>query len=214
MYRVYSKEIISKEIFNVNLDSSELEIVMGGNVFLDHPELNPEDYIVVQQERAFDYPTYRKDKNIIEEMTLFERYKNGLYELGEHQVEYEGDIITLEPGQFIDPQGKLQTVEKIEGTRVEWNWELNKWEDVATNLEVVQKQYSEYEGMDTPSVVKEMELQDPALAEEFVNMLIELRGLIYTLSASETQAVGYTAIHIPTPSKALKNFKNRFNLTK
>ena len=58
MYRVYSKEVISKEIFNVNLDSSELEIVMNGNVFLDHPELNPEDYIVVQQERAFDYPTY------------------------------------------------------------------------------------------------------------------------------------------------------------
>ena len=187
---------------------------MGGNVFLDHPDLNKDDYVVVEQEYAFKYPTYRADKNIIEEMTLYEAYKNGLYELQPHQVEYEGDIITLEPGQFINPQGKLETVPKIEGTRVEWNWETNQWEDVATNLEVVQKQYSEYEGMDTPSVVKEMELQDPALAEEFVNMLIELRGLIYTLSASETQAVGYTAIHIPTPSKALKNFKNRFNLTK
>lgn len=214
MFRIYTKEKISKEIFNVNLDSNELQIVMGGNVFLDHPDLNKDDYIVVEQEYAFKYPTYRADKNIIEEMTLYEAYKNGLYELQPHQVEYEGDIITLEPGQFINPQGKLETVPKIEGTRVEWNWETNQWEDVATNLEVVQKQYSEYEGMDTPSVVKEMELQDPALAEEFVNMLIELRGLIYTLSASETQAVGYTAIHIPTPSKALKNFKNRFNLTK
>ena len=214
MYRVYTKEKISKEIFNVNLDKSELQLVMGGNIFLDHPDLNKDDYVVVEQEYAFKYPTYRADKNIIEEMTLYEAYKNGLYELQPHQVEYEGDIITLEPGQFINPQGKLETVPKIEGTRVEWNWETNQWEDVATNLEVVQKQYSEYEGMDTPSVVKEMELQDPALAEEFVNMLIELRGLIYTLSASETQAVGYTAIHIPTPSKALKNFKNRFNLTK
>ncbi len=214
MFRIYTKEKISKEIFNVNLDSNELQIVMGGNVFLDHPDLNKDDYVVVEQEYAFKYPTYRADKNIIEEMTLYEAYKNGLYELQPHQVEYEGDIITLEPGQFINPQGKLETVPKIEGTRVEWNWETNQWEDVATNLEVVQKQYSEYEGMDTPSVVKEMELQDPALAEEFVNMLIELRGLIYTLSASETQAVGYTAIHIPTPSKALKNFKNRFNLTK
>lgn len=214
MYRVYSKEVISKEIFNVNLNSEDLNVVMGGNVFLDHPELNPYDYIIVEQEKPFDYPTYNKEKNLIEEMTLFERYKNGLYELGEHQVEYEGDIITLEPGQFINPQGKLQTVEKIEGTRVEWNWELNKWEDVATNLEVVQKQYSEYEGMDTPSVIREMELQDLALAEEFVNMLIELRKLIYTLSASETQSVGYATINIPTPSKALKNFKNRFNLTK
>lgn len=214
MYRIYSKEIIAKEIFNVNLSSEELKCVMGGDVFLDHPELNPEDYIIVQENNAFSYPTYDKAEDTIREMTLIERYKNGLYELGEHQVEYEGDIITLEPGQFIDPQGKLQTVEKIEGTRVEWNWDTNEWEDVATNLEVVQKQYEEYEGMDTPSVVKEMELQDPALAEEFVNMLIELRGLIYTLSASEAQSVGYTAIHIPTPSKALKNFKNRFNLTK
>ena len=52
MYRVYTKEKISKEVFNVNLDASELQTVMGGNVFLDHPELNPDDYIVVQQRRS------------------------------------------------------------------------------------------------------------------------------------------------------------------
>ena len=75
----------------------------------------------------------------------------------------------------------------------------------------MQSQYNEYEGMDTPSVIKEMEMQDPALATELINMLIELRGLIYTLSAQESQPVGYAMIHIPIPSEALKKFKNKFN---
>ena len=54
-------------------------------------------------------------------------------------------------------------------------------------------------------------MQDPALATELINMLIELRGLIYTLSAQESQPVGYAMIHIPIPSEALKKFKNKFN---
>ena len=211
MYRVYSKEIISKEIFNYNIDSTELETIMGGNIFLDHPELNQEDYIVVQQEHAFEYPTYRVERNVIEEMTLIERYKNGLYELLPHQVEYKGDIITLQQGQYISPEGELITVPKIEGVRIEWNWDTNEWEDVATVLETVQFQYKEYEGMDTPSTVEEMKQEDPVMADEFIKMLIELRGLIYTLNAQDMQPVGYSSIHIPVPSEKLKQFKNRFN---
>lgn len=83
-------------------------------------------------------------------------------------------------------------------------------EHIPTEYEIIKMQYSEYKGMDTPSTIEEMKLQDPALATEYLNMMIELRGLIYTLSASETQQVGYTAIQLPTPSKALKEFKNRF----
>ena len=47
MFRVYTKEKISKEVFNINLDASELQTVMGGNVFLDHPELNPQDLSLI-----------------------------------------------------------------------------------------------------------------------------------------------------------------------
>ena len=120
----------------------------------------------------------------------------------------------LEAGQYIDEKGVLQTVPKIEGVKVEWNWETHEWEEKATNLEIVQAQYKDYEGMDTPSTLEEMKQQDPALATEYLNMMIELRGLIYTLSASETQAVGYAILPIPQPSEKLKEFKNRFKLTK
>ena len=48
MFRVYSKEQKSKEIFNVNLTAAEVKIVMENNLFLDHPELNKEDYIIVE----------------------------------------------------------------------------------------------------------------------------------------------------------------------
>ena len=74
--------------------------------------------------------------------------------------------------------------------------------------------------MDTPSTLEEMKQQDPAMAEEYIGMMIELRGLIYTLSAgvqpqaAEDKAVGFAALPIPQPSKALKEFKNKFKLTK
>ena len=220
MYRIYTKEKISKEVFNVNLDSSELQTVMGGNVFLDHSELNPDDYIVVTQEQPFEHPIYHAKTNTIEEMTKYEKYQNGLYELQFNEVIYKDDVLTLEAGQYVDESGVLQTVPKIEGTRVEWNWKTHEWEEKATNLEIVQAQYSEYEGMDTPSTLEEMKQQDPAMAEEYIGMMIELRGLIYTLSAgvqpqaAEDKAVGFAALPIPQPTKALKEFKNKFKLTK
>lgn len=87
-------------------------------------------------------------------------------------------------------------------------------ERIPTELEIVQAQYKEYEGMDTPSTIEEMKQVDPAMATEYLNMMIELRNLIYTLSAQEKQSVGYTSIHIPVPSKNLEAFKNKFKLTK
>lgn len=152
-------------------------------------------------------------EGIIREMTKYEKYKKGLYELLENEVEYKGDILILEPGQYLE-NGEIKSKDKIEGTRVEWNWTTHEWEEKATNLEIVQAQYKDYEGMDTPSTIEEMKQQDPAIVEEYLNMMIEMRGLIYTLSASEQQPVGYTAIQIPTPSESLKNFKNKFNLVR
>ena len=210
MFRIFNKDVISKELFTVNLSQQEVDVVLEGDLFKDHPELSPKACIVVEQDYPFSFPTFDRELNTIREMSLYERYKNNLYELQFNEVEYKNDILTLEAGQYVNEAGELVTVPKIEGTRVEWNWETHEWEEKATNLEVVQSQYSEYEGMDTPSTLEEMKQQDPALATEYLNMMIELRGLIYTLSASEAQAVGYAAIQLPTPSKALKEFKDRF----
>lgn len=212
MFRIHTKEKISKEIFTVNLTQEEVNLVLEGNIFKDHPELNPQDYIVIEQDYPFDYPTFKD--NTIKEMTIYERYQNGLYALSEREKEYQGDIITLSEGQYIDEKGVLQTVPKIEGVKVEWNWETHEWEEKATNLEIVQAQYKDYEGMDTPSTVEEMRQQDPAMATEFIAMMIELRELMYTLSISDTQAAGYTAIQIHSPSVPLRKFKEKFNLIK
>lgn len=163
---------------------------------------------MIASELKYEYPCMDPSGEL-REKTKYEKYKDGEYELQQNEVEYQGDILVLEAGQYVDESDVLQTIPKPEGTRIEWNWKTHEWEEKATNLEIVQAQYKEYESMDTPSVVEEMKQQDPSLAAELINMLIELRGLIYTLSASEIQVVGYAAIHIPQPSEKLKMFKNK-----
>ena len=160
-------------------------------------------------QEKYEHPIVDQETNSLREMSKYEKFKAGLYELAYNEVEYKNDILVLEAGQYIK-DNELVTIPKLEGVRVEWDWNTHTWEDKASNLEIVQSQYSEYEGMDTPSTLEEMKQQDPALATEYLNMMIELRGLIYTLSASEAQSVGYAAIQLPTPSKALKEFKDRF----
>ena len=214
MFRIFNKDVIAKELFTVNLSQQEVDVVLEGDLFKDHPELSPQACIVVEQDYPFSFPTFDREKNTIREMSLYERYKNNLYELQFNEVEHKGDILTLEAGQYVNEAGELITVPKIEGTRVEWNWETHEWEDKATILEVVQAQYRDYEGMDTPSTVEEMRQQDPAMATEFIAMMIELRELMYTLSISDTQAAGYTAIQIHSPSVPLRKFKEKFNLIK
>ena len=199
---------------------SEIKLLDTLNYTLDEFKTNPQSCYpewdietMTASEVKYEYPCSDVSGEL-REMTKYEKYKKGLYELLENEVEYRGDILVLEQGQYVDEKGVLQTVPKIEGTRVEWNWQTHEWEEKATNLEIVQAQYKDYEGMDTPSTLEEMKLQDPALATEYLNMMIELRSLIYTLSASKTQAVGYAILPIPQPSEKLKEFKNRFKLTK
>lgn len=147
----------------------------------------------------------------IREMTKYEKYKKGLYELLENEVEYKNDIIVLEPGQYLE-NGEIKSKEKIEGLRVEWNWKTHIWEEKATDLEIIQAQYNEYAGMDTPSTLKEMQDQDPALATELINMLIELRGMMYSLQSPVVGVAFYKArLSLPQPSQKLKDFKNKFN---
>ena len=199
---------------------SDIKLLDTLNYTLEEFKVNPQSCFptwdkqsMIASEIKYEYPIFDTKKDELREKTKYEKYKDGEYELQQNEVEFKDDILILEPGQYIK-DGEVITVPKIEGTRVEWNWKTHEWEEKATNLEIVQAQYKDYEGMDTPSTLEEMKQQDPALATEYLNMMIELRGLIYTLSASETRAVGYAVLPIPQPSKALKEFKNKFKLTK
>lgn len=182
------------------------------NYTIDEFKVNPQGCYpnwnattMIASSEKYEHP-YMDPSGELREKTKYEKYKDGEYELQENEVEFKDDILTLESGQYIK-DSEIITVPKPEGTKIEWNWELHEWEEKATMLEVIQAQYSEYEGMDTPSTIKEMEQQDPAMADEFVNMLIELRRMAYSLNgAIETQAVGYSALTIPKPSKTLQEY--------
>ena len=131
MFRIYTKEKISKEVFNVNLDASELQSVMGGNVFLDHPELNKDDYIIVEQENPFICPIYNAEKNIIEEATREQRIL--LFQ--------ETDL--LQDGEYVDRETVITVPCNENFFRKTWDKEFHVWKEGATEEEIKTFYYSQ-----------------------------------------------------------------------
>ena len=186
------------------------------------PLKNPTEYFQkeVYQHFGKDIPFYISidEGNVVREATEYEKYQRGQRKLTENEVILKENIIILEPGQYIDAEKQeLITVScPAEYLVNEWDKEKHIWIDLTTDYDRVQVQYRDYEPMDTPSTVKEMELQDPALSEEYVTMMIELRTLMYTLQeqkqvSARTMSSEKTDIEIHQPSEALVKFKNRFN---
>lgn len=184
------------------------------------PLKNPNQYFQKEVYSHFgkDIPFYISidEGNIIREATDYEKYQRGQRKLSENEVIFKENIIILEPGQYIDEEKQeLITVPCPPEYLVnDWDKENHIWIDLTTDYDRVQAQYREYEGMDTPSTIKEMELQDPALSEEYVTMMIELRTLMYSLQEQKqvrTITLNEKEIDIPQASKALETFKNKFN---
>lgn len=124
MFRVYTKEQKSREVFNVNLTAAEVKIVMENNLFLDHPELNKEDYIIVEQENLFVCPIYDAEKNIVEEATR------------EQRILLFQEIDLLQDGEYIDEK-RIVTVPCTENFfRKTWDKELHIWKEGATEEEI------------------------------------------------------------------------------
>lgn len=208
MFRIFTKEVIAKEKATINLTQEEVDLILEGDYYKDYKDLDPSLHCVVEQNYSFEYPTYDEEKNTIREMTLIERYNNKLYTLAEHEIVHNNSIVQLQPGQYLDPgTNSIITVDKIEGVKVEWNWETNSWIDMATDLEKVQDQISEYSELDTPSTLKEMGTE---LANECMDMLIQLRNMAYTLGNPATIEDRDLPI-FPKPSEKLKAFKEKFN---
>lgn len=171
----------------------------------------------VYQHYGKDIPYYiTVEDSVVREATEYEKYKRSQRKLEENEVAIDSKktIVSLAEGQYVEADEVVTVPCPEEYLKREWDKVTHTWKDLTTDLDRVEAQYSEYEGMDTPSTIQEMKLQDEALATEYLNMMIELRGLIYTLSASENQPVGYAAIHIPKPSETLQKFKEKFNLIK
>lgn len=94
MYRIYSKEKKSKELFNVNLTEAEVKAIMKNNLFLDHPDINQNDCIIVK-DTEFSHPTW--DGKELREMTREECLENKIdIELFEGEIVENNKIVKLE----------------------------------------------------------------------------------------------------------------------
>lgn len=179
------------------------------------PLKNPVEYFQkeVYQHVGKDIPFYiTVEKDVIREATEYEKYKRAQRKLEENEVAIDSKktIVSLAEGQYVEADEIITVPCPAEYLVKSWDKDKHIWIDMTTDLDRVEAQYSEYEGMDTPSTIQEMKLQDEALATEYLNMMIELRGLIYTLSTSTT----YSLMNIPKPSETLQKFKEKFNLIK
>ena len=113
MFYIYSKEKKSKLAFTVNLTAAEVKNFMGNNLFLDYPELNPADYIAIERNEAFKYPTYDEAKNTIREMTRDE--------LIEEDIE-----VQLAPGEYVEDK-KLMSIPQPSSYHT-WNTVTHQWD--------------------------------------------------------------------------------------
>lgn len=201
-------------------------------------EQDIETVVYISDEPFSGYPII--EDNILRKATVTECVQLGYIKLEEGQILQDDEIVNIpkpsyqykwnfEKLKWIPDEETLLSGQYIENDEIitvnydiklgyivpTWDKEQRIWKEGATDLEIVEAQYNEYAGMDTPSTLKEMELQDPALATELINMLIELRGIIYSLANAENVSLRFKEnIILPQPSEKLKEFKNKFKLTK
>ena len=129
MFRVYSKEKVSKELFTVNLLQGEIDTVMGGNLFLDHPELKQEDCIVIEKDTAVQNPLYDEAKREIREMTR------------EEKILLLEEIDLLIDGEYIE-KGEIKEIKydkNLGFLNPAWDKENHIWYEKATNEEKEKK---------------------------------------------------------------------------
>lgn len=116
MFYIYTKEKKSKVKFSVNLTAKEVKDFMGNNLFLDYPELNKDDYVIVESNEVFKYPTYDSITNTIREMTR--------EELIEEEIK-----IQLEPGEIIKNKKLIKVPKPKKNEKyLTWNRENGTWE--------------------------------------------------------------------------------------
>lgn len=129
MIKVFTKEKISKVIITHLFTREEINLHFEGNVFVDHPELNPQDYIVLDDNNDFIHPTFDENLQTIREMT-YEETK--LLE-----------IETLADGEYIEA-GELIIVKYDESLgyyKRAWNKETHVWYEGATEEELKTEYY-------------------------------------------------------------------------
>lgn len=137
VFRIYTMEKNSKELFNVNLTKDEVDKVMGGNIFLDHPDVDKESCIIVEQEQPFLHPTFANGS--IREKTREELVEEGIeVELQEGEIIRDKKLITLARPSKWHTWEKEKWVVDLEAVKNKKREELKaiREEKIAENIEV------------------------------------------------------------------------------
>ena len=186
------------------------------------PLLNPKEYLQkeVYEVKGTDIPFYITVENgEIRESTKYEQYLRGQYKLQEREIAFKEEIIHLEEGWYIENNELIKVERPDDMVKPVFNEKSHIWEETATedeiNLNLVETQYNEYEPLDTYSTVEQMKRQDPALAEEYVDMMIELRELRSNMQDNNDSKskvrTRRSVFSIHEPSEKLKLFKEKFS---
>lgn len=170
--------------------------------------------------KQFIFPDWQQgDILVIADQPLKHPKKQGdtLVEMTREEVCQSGDLTILIDGEVYQ-DGKI-TYKSPPEDMLKPKWVYPDWVEQATeneiNLHLVETQYNEYKPLDTYSTVEQMQRQDPALAEEYVDMMIELRELRASMQNNKDSEpkvrTRRSVFSIHKPSEKLKLFKEKFS---
>jgi len=111
------------EINHLRSFADEVKNFMGNNLFLDYPELNPADYIAIERNESFKYPTYDSVTNSIREMNRDELIEEGIE-------------VQLALGEYIEDK-KLKSIPQPSSYHT-WNISTHTWD---INMEDVKRTF-------------------------------------------------------------------------
>lgn len=116
MFYIYTKTKRAEVKFSVNLTAEEVRDYMNNNLFLDYPDLNKDDYIIVESNEAFKNPTYDSSTNMIREMSREELIEEGIE-------------VQLEPGEVVRDKKIVKIPKPNKNEKyLTWNRDSAIWE--------------------------------------------------------------------------------------
>lgn len=116
MFYIYTKGKRAEVKFSVNLTAEEVRDYMNNNLFLDYPDLNKDDYIIVESNEALKNPTYDPSTNMIREMSREELIEEGIE-------------VQLEPGEVVRDKKIVKIPKPNKNEKyLTWNRDSAVWE--------------------------------------------------------------------------------------
>ena len=160
MFIIYTKAKLPKKVFVVNLTKQEVDGCLNGDLFVDNKDLNPENYIVVENYDLFQYPISDDLESVREatreEQILFYDKKELLLE---GEIVQNNKVIVVEPSE--------------EFVQKKWDFEKKVWLEGAKKEEIILKRKDlilEYANIKN-QISQLEELRDEFESDEAVSLL-------------------------------------------